>query len=237
MSEVAKKFANDEYQKAHNDVAKDFQGKVVVVYKGPDGKKIPQFAPDLETLKLVSEMEGSLEMAYVGKVILDDGMYKGLEKVDLSKVKTRQLKLSEKDKKRIKKEIDKRRKEREENRQKIINYSSQIPNEIKALFEEMNHENSYAILACLLKEGEQTHPQLKEKLGMNDRTLVNSLNRMTMIVDQMAPLYLLKEKKSGETSGATTGPLEESTYRLSELGKDFISNVFATFEIPEKKDK
>ena len=125
----------------------------------------------------------------------------------------------------------------EENRLKLSKYSSQIPKEIKELFDEINSEKSYAIIGCLLNEGKQTHAQLKDKLGLDNRTLIESLNKMTMLVDQKAKFYFLEE--SEEIKGLMIGPLEETTYSLSEIGKDFMKNVYATFEVevPEKKGK
>ena len=125
----------------------------------------------------------------------------------------------------------------EENRLKLSKYSSQIPKEIKELFDEINSEKSYAIIGCLLNEGKQTHAQLKDKLGLDNRTLIESLNKMTVLVDQKEKFYFLEE--SEEIKGIMLGPLEETTYSLSETGKDFMKNVYATFEVevPKKKGK
>lgn len=237
---MAMEFVKKEYE----NVQKEFNGKIVIGVKKSDGGVHYNFySSPLNSLQGIKRImtddmykgKGIPEIVYVGKVKLEEterGLEPTLEEVDMSKVK---LEKPMKIPKSLEKEIENEDKKREEKRRKLSSYSSKIPNEIKSLFEAMNSENSYAIMACLLKEGEQTHPQLKEKLGLDDRTLIKSLNKMTMLVDQMAPIYDLKDRETGESKGAITGVLEESTYSVSELGRDFMKNVYATFEVPEKK--
>jgi len=235
MAVEATKVAKEEYARAIDGVNKKFENSTVVGYEKSDGKIIYRVFPDVQTLKTMMEI-GKAEFSYVGQIKLqqtEEGLVPTLEDVDLSKVK--RLRLPESLVKKARERGEKRRKERKENAQKLRSYSSQIPDEIKSMIRGIDDETSYAIMACLSKEGEQSYAQLKEKLGLDDRTLRNSIVKMeeSALVDEKGPIYFIKDKTTERTIDVTAPP-QESTFEVTSLGKSLMRNLSKIYELPPK---
>jgi len=224
---MAMEFIKKEYEKSQ----KSFDGRIVAGFEKPDGsiRYTLWDQGSLETLKIITEREGSPKLAYVGKVKLqetEEGVVPTLEEVDMSKVEYKVLKLTEKGKKMF----EESRKERERKREMLRKYSSEIPDEIKDLVGGLDNEEKYAIMACLLKEGDQSYTQLKEKLGIENGVLRSNLTKLTQtaLVESFGTVYFGKDKAN--KTAVTFSPPEESIYGVSMLGESFMKNLLRTFE-------
>lgn len=236
MSVEATKIAREEYARAIDGVNKQFESSTVAGFVMPNGKIKYKISPGVQILKTMMEV-GKAELSYVGRIKLqktEKGLEPMLEKVDMSKVESRRI--SESSIKKLEELGEKSRKERELNEKKLNSYSSQIPNEIKYMLSGLGSEERYAVMACLLKEGEQSYAQLKEKLGLDDRTLRNSIVKMeeSALVNEKGPLYFIKNKKTRKTVGITTNP-QESTFEVTTLGKSLMKNLSKVYELPLKR--
>jgi lambda repressor-like predicted transcriptional regulator len=236
MSVEATKVAKEEYSKAIEKVNEEFERSTVIGCKRTDGKVVYRISPGVQTLKTMMEI-GKAEFSYVGQIKLQKtkkGLVPTLEEVDMSKVKTERY--PESLIKKLEKRGEEMRKEREQNMQKLRSYSSQIPDEIKSMVNGLGSETNYAIMACLLKEGEQSYAQLKEKIGLDDRTLRNSIVKMeqSALVNEKGPIYFIKNKKTEKTVGVTVPP-QESTFEATNLGKSLMKNLFKVYELPPKR--
>jgi len=120
----------------------------------------------------------------------------------------------------------------------VKKYSSEIPDEIKSMIKAIDNETRYAIMVCLSKDGDQTHPQLKEKLGLDDKSLREAIKQLQYgaLVNEWAPIYFLKDEKTQETKGIQTGPLEETRYGVTLIGKHFMINLARNLDFPTKKE-
>jgi hypothetical protein len=231
MSQEATKVAKEEYANAIERVKSDFEGSTVAGYVLPDGKTIYRRSPDVKTLKTIMEM--GTNFSYVGKIHVEKtegGDVVTLEDVDMSKVELEKLpegliKMANE----YGKKMDR---ERKISQKKLEGYASQIPDEIKTMVNGLGSEVRYAIMTCLLKEGDQSYSRLKKKLGLDDRTLQNNLDEMHALVDQWGP-FAIAESKKGKTIVASP---KESIYGASFDAKIMMDGLFRTLETPSRKE-
>jgi hypothetical protein len=233
MAMEADAFVKKKYAEDKKAFEQSYDGKIVGVLE-LDGKVRPNIFSSAEELKLVTGRKDYPNLVYAGKIKLKDGEYNSLEEVDMSKVKLHEIVLTEKGKKLV----EERRKEMEERTKKLKSYSNQMPDEIKSMIKGIDSETSYAIMVCLSKDGDQTHNQLKERLGLGEGTLREGIKRLQYgaLVNEWAPIYFLKDKESNETKGVKVGPVEESTYGITMLGSHFLMGLGRTFELPTRKE-
>jgi len=110
-------------------------------------------------------------------------------------------------------------------------YSAELDGIMKRVIEAFSGKKAdaelrYGILICLSKEGNQKFPVLAEKMGVDKERLFEQLQKMGNggIVVASGGLYKTTDK-SGEER-IVCAPVNEMTYRASELGKDFLQMLY-----------